>query len=47
MKPEEMFEAVRNGSVTKEEFESWVDELQCNSYSAGSDEANYQNAMGS
>lgn len=43
--PEVMFDAVLNGSVTKEEFVSWVEAVRFKGYCDGSDEANYQNAM--
>ena len=45
MGTEEMFAAVKAGTVTKEEFEEWVSEGKSNSWSEGYDESNYQNAM--
>ena len=44
MSPSEVFEMVRNGSLTAEEFAEWLSEQRHEAYLDGVGDANFQNA---
>jgi len=45
MSASEVFEMVRNGSLTAEEFGEWLSEQRHEAYQDGANAANYQNSM--